>query len=77
MTKKIEPSQSYLDILEHDYQAAAQRFQVAKKTLYAVTATAKIGDPVFENARKTCLESNKDIVRLEAEIFKVKQALRV
>lgn len=75
MTKKIEPSQSYLEILEKDLAAAQARFNVAQKLLYERVATAKLGEPVFESARKACFESNKDITRLDEEIIKVRKAL--
>jgi hypothetical protein len=75
MTKKIEPSQAYLEILEKDLAAAQIRFNVAKKLLYERVAIAKLGEPEFESARKACLESNKDITRLDEEIIKVRKAL--
>lgn len=75
MTKRIEPTQAYLEILESDLASAQSRFQVAKNLLYARVATAKLGEPEFEAARAACLESNKDIVRLDAEIIKVKKVL--
>ena len=76
MTKKIEPSEEYLSQLEEDLVNAFQVFAAAKRSLYQYTATAKLGEPEFEKARKDCLDSNKAVEKLETEIVKVKKALR-
>lgn len=75
MVKKTEPSPGYLSVLEQDLATARLAFDNAKKALYQHTATAKLGEPEFETARKACLETNKQIEKLEAEILKVRKAL--
>lgn len=75
MTRKVEPSQEYLDTLEVDLATARYAFGEAKNRLYIVTATAKLGQPEFETARKACLETNKAIEKLMAEIAIVRKAL--
>lgn len=75
MTKKVEPSQEYLETLEVDLATARYAFGEAKNRLYSVTATAKLGQPEFETARKACLETSKAIEKLQSEIAKVRKAL--
>ena len=76
MTKKIEPSKEYLSQLEEDLATARYAFRDAKDRLYRTTATAKLGEPEFEKARKDCLDSNKAVEKLETEIVKVRKALK-
>jgi len=73
--KKPEPSEAYLQELELDLATARYAFGEAKATLYRYTATAKLGQPEFETARKACLESNKRVETFEAEVEKVRKAL--
>ena len=75
MTKKIEPSQEYLDMLEVDLATARYAFGEARARLYSVTATAKLGQPEFETARKACLETNKQVEKLNKEITTIRRAL--
>lgn len=75
MTKKIEPTESYLRALEQDLATTIAAFEQAKRSLYQYTTTAKLGQPDFENARKACIETNKQREKIEVEIIKVKKAL--
>lgn len=75
MTKKIAPTQSYLDMLESDLDVATLAFEQAKRSLYQHTATAKIGEAAFENARKACLETNAKKEKILVLIAKVRKEL--
>lgn len=75
MTKRPDPSQQYLKNLKEDLESAQLEFQYAKAELYKHTATAKLGEAVFELAREECIKAVKKIEAVEAEIERVQKAL--
>lgn len=75
MTKKIAPTDAYLQTLENDLEVVNMAFEQAKRSLYQQTATAKLGEPAFESARKACIETNTKREKILVEIAKVKKEL--
>ena len=70
---KKRPTPEYLSELRGESESIGSLLSVAKKELYKLTPTAKLGQTQFETWRRKCTDLTKDFLKVQQEIERVEQ----
>lgn len=75
--KPKQLTKEYLSELRAESETLGSALGIAKKELYKLAPTAKLGNPLFESWRRKCTELTRDFLKLQDEIERTEKVLNV